>query len=588
MKQQPETKFQFKAAGSQTSKKHRIIIAPVFSDQSPADIAKALEVPALRKILDLHRSLGAFKGEALQSIHLAEHGVLLGGLGAQARFHPETCAALFRQLGERAGRYKEVVLEILVTPALTEAVAAYSARATEADPLAIRFSNSPAKSKKATKKSSAKKSAESDAQNGEGDGESRSAPDYVSEYSVEELVSQMAACMQLGAVGMRVLKSDASASGAAANANKKKKTGAKAKAEKQALTDTLVRAASLKKDALNAALSRGAAVGELLNRARYIASLPGNFLNPEQYESYARSIAKDYGLGIKVWNVPALEKMGCGGILAVGKGSEIPPRMIQVEYTPPKSKRATERPLVLVGKGITFDTGGISIKPAGEMHEMKFDMCGSALVLHAVALAAARKSPLPVTGLIAIAENMPDGRAIKPGDVYTAYNGLTVEVQNTDAEGRLVLGDALSYASEQFDPLCMLDFATLTGACIIALGHEAAAVMSPSEDLYARIQAASHKSLDRIWRLPHWSSYQGVLKSDISDIRNIGGRAAGTVTAMRFLSRFVREDIPWAHVDIAGTAWRGKASGSQGRGATGWGVRLLNQFMEDLVRDAGK
>ncbi|MCR9143091.1 MAG: leucyl aminopeptidase [bacterium] len=580
----PEPKFQFKAgsAGS-ASKKHRIRILPVFSDEKPADIAKAIEIPALQKILDLHRSLGAFKGEALQSIHLAEHGVLLGGLGPRAGFHPETCAALFRQLGERTARYIGVQLEIVVSSALADAVTEYSARAEAPESLAIDFSaaNASKKNGKKTGAKSKKSASKNDASDAEGDGRAR-LPDYVSEYSVEELISQMAACMQIGSDAMRVLRSEKPDPVA------KKKT-AKASAKKaKGPTETLVNSVGLKNDAVGEALKRGAAIGELVNRARYIASLPGNFLNPEQYESYARSIAKDYGLGIKVWNVPALEKLGCGGILAVGKGSEIPPRMIQVEYRPPKSKQATERPLVLVGKGITFDTGGISIKPSGEMHEMKFDMCGSALVLHAVALAAARKLPLAVTGIIAIAENMPDGRAIKPGDVYTAYNGLTVEVQNTDAEGRLVLGDALSYASEHFDPLCMMDFATLTGACIIALGHEAAAVMSPSEDLYARIQAASHKSLDRVWRLPHWSTYQGVLKSETSDIRNIGGRAAGTVTAMRFLSRFVGPEIPWAHVDIAGTAWRGKASGSQGRGATGWGIRLMNQFMEDLIRDAGK
>ncbi|MEQ9366225.1 MAG: leucyl aminopeptidase, partial [Leptospirales bacterium] len=567
------------------SKKHRIQILPVFSDEKPADIAKAVENPALQKVLDLHRSLGAFKGEALQSIHLAEHGVLLGGLGPRARFHPEICAALFRQLGERTARYKEVVLEIIVSPSLAEAVAAYNDRADQAPTLTIDFTGSGAASKKTAAKS--KKASAGNSGDGESEGESRvNVPDYVSEYSVEELISQMAACMQIGADPMRVLKSEKP--DPLAGKKKTAKAAAKKKSDKKPATETLVRSAGLKNDAVGGALSRGAAIGELLNRARFIASLPGNFLNPEQYEAYARSIAKEYGLGIKVWNVPALEKLGCGGILAVGKGSEIPPRMIQVEYTPPKSKQASPRPLVLIGKGITFDTGGISIKPSGEMHEMKFDMCGSALVLHAVALAAARKLPLAVTGVIAIAENMPDGRAIKPGDVYTAYNGLTVEVQNTDAEGRLVLGDALAYASEHFDPLCMLDFATLTGACIIALGHEAAAVMSPSEDLYSRIESASRKSLDRVWRLPHWSSYQGVLKSETSDIRNIGGRAAGTVTAMRFLSRFVGEDIPWAHVDIAGTAWRGKASGSQGRGATGWGVRLLNQFMEDLIRDAAR
>lgn len=572
----PQPKFKFRAGKAGAAKKgtHRILIVPVFSDETPAEIASTAGVPALRKVLDLHRSLGAFKAESQQSIHLAEHGVLLGGLGARDRFHPETVAALFRQLGERTARYKDVALDILISPALAGAVADYSAAVTAEPAVAIDF------------RASGPRKFRANSGKGAASGE---APDYRSEYTVDDLITQITACMQIGATGTRVLKSEVESPDSGAN---KKKTARKAasKASKKTPTEAALRgdADSIKGPALSRAVDRGAILGDLVNRARYIAALPGNFLNPEQYEGYARSLAKDYGLKIKVWNVPALEKLGCGGILAVGKGSAVPPRMIQVEYAPPKAKQLSGRPLVLVGKGITFDTGGISLKPPAEMHEMKFDMCGSALALHAVAVAAARKLPIAVTGLIAIAENMPDGRAIKPGDVYTAHNGLTIEVQNTDAEGRLVLGDALSYASQNLNPLCMLDFATLTGACIVALGHEAAAVMSPSEELYGRIAAASKRSLDRVWRLPHWASYQAGIKSDIADYRNVAGRAAGTVTAMRFLSCFVDAGIPWAHVDIAGTAWRGKASGSQSRGATGWGVRLMDQFMEDLVRDARK
>ena len=244
---------------------------------------------------------------------------------------------------------------------------------------------------------------------------------------------------------------------------------------------------------LKSVLKRGQNISEMIHGARYLASLPGNYMNPENYEKYARGLAQEFQLKIKVFDESALKKSGCGGILAVGQGSAIPPRMIVLEYQPKKKK--VLRPLLLVGKGITFDTGGISLKPPSEMHEMKYDMCGSALALHSIALAAAQELELPVLALLGIAENMPDAKAIKPGDVYTAYDDSTVEVQNTDAEGRLVLGDLLAYGAKNYDPLCILDFATLTGACVIALGHDATAVMSASQNLHARIKRASQRSL---------------------------------------------------------------------------------------------
>ena len=340
MKQTPQTKFKFKAGAAGSSKKHTIKIVPIFNDEKPAD--KSLGIPALQKVLDLHRSLGAFKGEASQCIHVAEHGVLLGGLGARARFHPETCAALFRQLGERTARYKDVVLEIIVSSALAEAVEEYSRRAGQAPALALDLGR-PAGGAKKTAARSAKKAGDSDAEStdesgdgdseGEGNGETSGSPDYVSEYSVEELISQMATCMQIGADAMRVLKGEQSAREAEWKGVGKKKTAsaAKSKDAENSVTETSVRATVLKNEKVSAALTRGALIGDVVNRARYIASLPGNYLNPEQYETYARAIAKEYGLKIKVWNVPALEKLGCGGILAVGRGSEIPPRMVHVE-----------------------------------------------------------------------------------------------------------------------------------------------------------------------------------------------------------------------------------------------------------------
>ncbi len=567
----PAAKFKFKAGqAAADKKKHLIRVIPVFREQDVDAMAALLpdgDAGAVKKILETHRGIGGFKGGDHQLLHIAEHNVLFGGLGKRGRFHPENCAALFRALGERLARFQNIIVEVVIPDDLSAAIDDYAAR-DDGPALALDFKKKPRAKTAAQGASSSKKKAVSKAGNKSADDEADDGiPDYSGPYTVEDLVQQMAVCLEIGAESMHVLKS--------------KKDQKKDDATKNKITDVAFHAGNNKK--LSAAVERGRAVAELLNGARYIASLPGNYLHPANYETYARQLAKQYGLKIQVWNAPALEKLGCGGILAVGQGSEIPPRMIALEYKPPKNvKSASARPLVLVGKGITFDTGGISIKPSGEMHEMKFDMCGSALVVHAVALAAARKLPIEVVGLIGVAENMPDGRAIKPGDVYTAYNGLTVEVQNTDAEGRLVLGDVLSYACETYDPLCIMDFATLTGAAIIALGHEAGGVMTASEDLYARISAASRRSLDRVWRLPHWDTYTAPLKSDTADVRNIGGRPAGTVTAMRFLSKFVDAKIPWAHVDIAGTAWRGKPSGSQGKGATGWGIRLMDQLMEDL------
>ncbi|MCB1308088.1 MAG: leucyl aminopeptidase, partial [Leptospiraceae bacterium] len=431
---------------------------------------------------------------------------------------------------------------------------------------------------------------------GKADDFSIPAIDYAGSYAVRDAIIHSICNLQIGAESMGVLKKPGSDNGAengdvqgesGTGARKKKSRSGpsegKAKSDKPPVSFDC----SLTARALQEAVQTGTHLAEMINGARYIDALPGNYLNPENYEQYARELARRTHLKIKVFQTDSLEKMGCNGILSVGRGSAIPPRMILLEHKP-EGKLKARKPLVLVGKGITFDTGGISIKPSAEMHEMKFDMCGSALVLHVLGMAARQKWPVHVIGLLGIAENMPDGNAIKPGDVYTAYNGLTVEVQNTDAEGRLVLGDVLSYACEKYDPLCLIDFATLTGACIISLGHEAAGIMSRSEDLVGRLERASRRSLDRVWRLPHWTIYDSGLKSDIADLRNIAGRPAGTITAGRFLSRFVPEHIPWAHVDIAGTAWRSRPNGAQTRGATGWGVRMMHAFIEDLIEGAGR
>ncbi|TGN17340.1 leucyl aminopeptidase [Leptospira idonii] len=318
-----------------------------------------------------------------------------------------------------------------------------------------------------------------------------------------------------------------------------------------------------------------------VNGARHIAHLPANYFTPNDFVARAKEIAKENKLTVKVWDDPQLKKEGFGGILAVSRGSELNGKMVIIEYKPAKAKKK----FAIVGKGLTFDTGGISLKPAGEMHEMKYDMCGAAAAIHAIGAIAALKIPIHVIAAIGVAENMPDGKAIKPGDVYTAYNGLTVEVQNTDAEGRLVLGDVLAYVSKHHKPDFMVDLATLTGAVIIALGHEAAGIMTKSDPLRTALQKASESSDDRIWELPLWDEYGEDLKSDIADLKNItgGGKGGGTVSAAMFLSKFVDEKIEWAHIDIAGAAWRKKASGTQTSGPTGYGVRLLVDLAETLA-----
>lgn len=331
-----------------------------------------------------------------------------------------------------------------------------------------------------------------------------------------------------------------------------------------------------------AGLHKSQVVAKHVNGARHIAHLPANYFTPDDFVSRAKEIAKEQKLTIKVWDEPQLKKEGFGGILAVSQGSELNGKMVVLEYKPAKAKKK----FAIIGKGLTFDTGGISLKPPGEMHEMKYDMCGAAATIHAIGAIAALKLPIHIVAAIGVAENMPDGKAIKPGDVYTAYNGTTVEVQNTDAEGRLVLGDVLAYVSKQHKPDFMVDLATLTGAVIIALGHEAAGIMTKSQLMREAIQLASDKSDDRVWELPLWDEYGDDLKSDIADLKNItgGGKGGGTVSAAMFLSKFVDDSIEWAHIDIAGAAWRKKASGTQTSGPTGYGVRLLVELAEGLSK----
>lgn len=533
--------------------KHHLQILPVFKEDEPQALADEVQKPALSSLLKKHRALGSFSAKPGQILYLAEQSLVLGALGTSQNWHPERACELFRLLGAKLFSLKELSLEFVLREKLVEALHYHSEQKDTLSTLLRLDLHSKPRSKKLGKKQKKKDDSED---------ESEFALDYISDMNLEDLLCQLVCCMNIGAESMELLK----------NTNK----------TKASIPISISHKRKTELKGLKNILSRGRSISEMLHGTRYLASLPGNYMNPESYETYARSLAQEFRLKIKVFDRKALQKMACGGILAVGQGSAVPPRMILLEYQPPKKK--IFRPLLLVGKGITFDTGGISLKPSAEMHEMKYDMCGSAVALHGIALAAAQKLELPVLALLGVAENMPDGQAIKPGDVYTAYDGSTVEVQNTDAEGRLVLGDLLAYGARNYDPLCILDFATLTGACVIALGHDATAVMTASQDLYARIKRASERSLDRSWPMPHWSVYGTGLKSEIADQRNIAGRAAGTLSAMRFLARFVPPEIPWAHFDIAGTAWRSKAYASQGKGASAWGVRFLEAFMQDLIK----
>ena len=313
------------------------------------------------------------------------------------------------------------------------------------------------------------------------------------------------------------------------------------------------------------------------NLARELQTRPGNVVTPTYLGERAREIGGEAGLQVTVLDRKALEKEGMHALLAVGQGSAQEPRLIVMEH---RNGPKDARPLVLVGKGISFDTGGISLKPGEAMDEMKFDMCGAASVFGTVEAVLGIRPKINLVAIVAAAENMPDGRATKPGDIIRTLKGLSVEVLNTDAEGRLVLCDALTYA-ERFTPASVVDIATLTGACIIALGHHATGLLANDDDLALDLLDAGEAAWDRAWHLPLWDEYQEQLDSNFADLANIGGRPAGTITAACFLSRFA-DTFPWAHLDIAGTAW---TSGKQ-KGASGRPVGLLTQYLLDREADA--
>ena len=318
------------------------------------------------------------------------------------------------------------------------------------------------------------------------------------------------------------------------------------------------------------ALAQGQAIAAGMNLAKDLGNLPGNVCTPSYLAEQALEMREVNNLKVEVLDRADMEKLGMGSLLSVTRGSHQPPKFIILRHDGGKKG---EKPVVLVGKGITFDSGGISLKPGAEMDEMKYDMCGAASVLGTMKAIALMALPANVVGLIPTAENMPGGGASRPGDIVTSMSGQTIEILNTDAEGRLILCDALTYA-ERFQPKCVIDIATLTGACVIALGHVASGLFANDEGLARELLHAGQNAYDRAWQMPLWEDYQEQLKSPFADMANIGGRPAGTITAACFLSRYTKK-YHWAHLDIAGTAWK---SGKE-KGSTGRPVPLLTHFL---------
>ena len=326
-----------------------------------------------------------------------------------------------------------------------------------------------------------------------------------------------------------------------------------------------------RKKLLEQALKSGSAIGAGINRARHLGNLPGNICTPSYLANEATGLGNKYSsLKVKILGEKQMGRLKMGSLLSVSAGSAEEAKLIVMEY---KGAKADSKPHVLVGKGVTFDTGGISLKGGGGMDEMKFDMCGAASVIGVMATVAQLKLPINIVGLVGAVENMPSSTATKPGDIVTSMSGKTIEVLNTDAEGRLVLCDVLTYA-ERYKPRSVIDIATLTGAAVATFGSHVSALLSNDDKLTEALIDCGKRSLDRVWPLPLWEEYQGLLNSNFADIANIGGPRAGTITAACFLSRFA-EKFKWAHLDIAGSAWH---SGAQ-KGATGRPVALLVEYL---------
>ena len=318
-------------------------------------------------------------------------------------------------------------------------------------------------------------------------------------------------------------------------------------------------------------LSQGLAIAEGMTQAKNLGNMPANICHPTYLGEQARAMAEEFGLNCEILERAEMEALGMHSLLSVARGAHQPPQLIVLTY---KGGKASEKPIVVIGKGVTFDTGGISLKPAAEMDEMKYDMCGAASVLGTMRAVARMKLPINLVMIIPATENMPGGNATRPGDIVSSMSGQTIEILNTDAEGRLILCDALTYA-ERFEPETVIDVATLTGACVVALGGVASGLFANKDSLARDLLDAGDEAHDRAWHMPLWDDYQDLLKSPFADMANIGGRWGGAITAACFLSRFAKK-YDWAHLDVAGTAWKSGAD----KGATGRPVPLLTHYIQ--------
>ena len=327
-----------------------------------------------------------------------------------------------------------------------------------------------------------------------------------------------------------------------------------------------------------AAWDRWAAVAAGVALTRELVSEPANILYPESFVERCRHLA-DLGIKISVLDRAAMEELGMGSLLGVAQGSVREARLLAMEWD--GTGGTADKPVVFVGKGVTFDTGGISIKPAAGMEDMKWDMGGAGAVAGAMKALAGRKAKAHVVGICGLVENMPDGNAQRPGDIVTSMSGQTIEVLNTDAEGRLVLCDALTWAQKTYAPEVVIDLATLTGAILVSLGDQYAGLFSNDDGLSDDLIAAGKASGDELWRFPLSDAYNKLIDSPIADMKNIGGRYAGSITAAQFLKRFIEDGVKWAHLDIAGMVWSDKPGATWDKGATGYGVRLIDQLVAD-------
>ncbi len=347
--------------------------------------------------------------------------------------------------------------------------------------------------------------------------------------------------------------------------------------EEQKRSLTTIRAANAAEGA-EAAWAVEAALADGIEFTRELVTEPANIIYPETFVARAQERLAGTGIAIRVLDEAEMKALGMGALLGVAQGSVRPPRLLVMEW---KGGADGAKPTAFVGKGVTFDTGGISLKPPAGMEDMKWDMGGAGAVAGTMLALARRKAKANVIGVCGLVENMPDGNAQRPGDVVTTMSGQTVEVINTDAEGRLVLCDAITWTQKEFAPAAVIDLATLTGAMIISLGHEHAGVFSNDDDLAAKLLAAGTASGDKLWRFPLGPAYDKLIDSPIADMKNVGPREGGSITAAQFIQRYVDKGTPWAHLDIAGTVWSSKPGATWDKGATGYGVRLLDRFVRD-------